>query len=343
MAANFKHLLVSDASRIRDSDAAVFPEIDNPVHFVWSYENFRYQDFFSVNNATAIDAPGERMPYYIYERWIPALRLASLLLDRARPFLERVMFAPVVTDSNGVPSLWEEWKPNPVSSLTFETELRDLSRTYRIYRCPSEHPSQPGHSFCGATDIVPKSHQRSTLIYSAVQDIFFDTVGRFYFDQCPVEDQENIFLMLAITLVHELAHAINFQRYLDCINLRGISTLPIGIFEPAYDRKDLLRGLGLRLEFELFGGEIQFPLASSANGNIAPATDGSKDLQIKLYDHHTGDLSHPYRLAPATVRSLFQRQSFVSFEGRQKLMILYLLPCTDNLRQVSTRKVSAQR
>ena len=173
------------------------------------------------------------------------------------------MFAPVLhptsPDTFTVPTLSDKWKPNPVSNLAFESELKNLARMYRIYRCPPAHPSQPGKDFCGATNIVAPSARQTRTIYSGIQDVMFHMVARFYFDQRPIGEQQNVFLIFALTLLHELAHAVNFKRYLDCINLRGVSGLPMGALEPAYRHHEVLRELGLRLEIELFGGEIRGP------------------------------------------------------------------------------------
>ena len=316
MVSYYQHVHVADPSRVRYSDAPNFADTDSPVHYIWSYANFRNKDFFEVSSETPIDAPDDRVPSYIYERWQPGLQLASLLLERAQHFLERVMFAPTVhptlDDPFPVPALSDEWKATPASSLAFEGELRELSKDYRIYRCPTEHPTQPGKDFCGVTDIRASGTGRRVIIYSAIHNVMFDHVGRYYFDQVPVDEQQNSFLVFAVTLVHELAHAINFKRYLDCINLRGISGLPVGSLEPAYRRHEVLRELGLRLEIDLFGGEIQVPHALDSTGKYLPITDGSQGLEISVYDQERGEMSRRYRLAKATVGSLFQQHNFSS-------------------------------
>ena len=154
----------------------------------------------------------------------------------------------------------------------------------------------------------------------------FHMVARFYFDQRSVEEQQNVFLTFAVTLLHELAHAINFKRYLDCINLRGVAGLPMGCLEPAYRRPEVLRELGLRLEIELFGGEIQVPFTLDANAEQTPVTDGSQGIEINLYDQRPGHMPRRYRLAQATVRSLFLRQTFIDAHGKQRLLMLHMLP-----------------
>lgn len=268
--ASYKHIHVTDSAKSRDSGTPNAFTDDTPIHYIWSYENLRDLEFFDVSSSTPVDSPDDPVPYYIHERWALGLRLATMLLERARPSLERVMFAPVLhptsPDTFAFPALAHKWRPNAVSSLTFESELKNLARIFRIYRCPPEHPSHPGKDFCGATKILAASARQTTIIYSGIQDVMFPMVARFYFDQRPIEEQRIVFLVLAVMLLHELAHAIKFRRYLGCINLKGGCGLPIGSLEPAYRPQELLRELCLRLEIEPFGGEIQFALALDANG-----------------------------------------------------------------------------
>ena len=237
------------------------------------------------------------------------------------------MFAPLeprsVRDALQVPTLLDDWEADEASILALETELRDLSRTYRIYRCPQEHPSQPGKDFCGATDLV--SVGRTATIYSGISEVMFHIVGRYYFDHLPLEEQQNMFVSLAITLVHELAHALNLKRYSSCIDLRGVSGLPIGSDEPLYRKGETIRELGLRLEIELFGGEIQVPISVDAKGRLVPIEDGSQGLDISIYECGNEDHAQRYRLAPVSVRALFQRRTFVDLNGQQRLLTLYLL------------------
>jgi hypothetical protein len=330
MTSAYKHVVVADPSRIRDTDSVTFGILNNPIHYIWSYDNFRNLPFFDVDHCTPIDSPKHQMPYYVYERLTPALRLATILLGRARSFLERVMFAPMLSptwrDPYPHPALSEDWCAGQESSIALEVQLNDLARTYRIYYCPGEHPSQPGHSFCGATDILLPVPGRSAIIYSGIDAAALEIVSRFYFDQRPIEEQQNLFLSLAITLVHELTHALHFKRYLQCINDGVLSRLPLGSEEPAYRPHERLRELGNRLEVEVFGGEISHPIALNSTGESEWVTDGSQGLNITTYDAREDRPCEQYRLAPSTVRSFFERQTWVIANGQHRLLKLYLLP-----------------
>ena len=56
MIAGYKHVYVADPTEIRDTDAVEFPVLDNRVHYIWAYDNFRTFGFFEVDSATSLDS-----------------------------------------------------------------------------------------------------------------------------------------------------------------------------------------------------------------------------------------------------------------------------------------------
>ncbi len=146
--------------------------------------------------------------------------------------------------------LLDEWHTGPVSRLAYEIGFRNLSRIYLIYIRPSEHPSHPGKSVCGTTDILALCAGQSGTVYSAIHNVIFDLTGRFYFDQSPIEDQPNLFLTFSINLTRELTRAIiNFKQFPASINLRDVLGLPVGALESAYNRREVHK----RVELEAGG------------------------------------------------------------------------------------------
>ena len=109
----------------------------NTVHSIWRYDNF----WLGHAELLALEEPGGvlavvgsdgRVRPETYQRMEPALQLATLLLQRARPFLMRLMFAELL--STGV--LDEAYQADSARETQYDTTMLELADN--VMTCTTE-------------------------------------------------------------------------------------------------------------------------------------------------------------------------------------------------------------
>lgn len=330
----YRHIHVTDHSTIPRPVSQKCSTLTNPIHYLWAEHKFKDFDRFKVDRMTDEHLTNSNITWVLYNRLKPGLQLATLLLDRARPFLERVMFAPLVRCSTNNPfplhALSDKWPCGLTDWAVFDRELRELSWTYRIYReSPTLHSKSADDMHWGATDIMFDESQTSHLIFSSIAACIFDVVDHRDWVLRPTEEQQSVLLVFAITLVHELTHALWMKRV--CSRpapWRDSIDLPLGLAgEPAFYPNETLTELGQRLELELFGGEAHNPFCAAPAGRLSNLDFSHENLLC--IDAENGEPAKLYRLASETVSSMFQQETYYRTPGKPHFFNLYLLPLND--------------
>ncbi|KIW20397.1 hypothetical protein PV08_00972 [Exophiala spinifera] len=199
-----------------------------PIHPLWRYSNFRNVTFKrepeTHPNLYEIDEPENNIDEVVYDRMKPGLRLATLFLEQATPELARIYYAglePVANAAGHPGQRLREWRDTPAKQRALNNELTRVAKWYRITKledqggdpqdvCPhikedtavTDLEYAPGH-----TRPLPIFWPRTSM--SEVWQAFFerrdwDTIGE--------TEKEIRLLLLAVTLIHELAHVVWFHR-----------------------------------------------------------------------------------------------------------------------------------
>ena len=208
--------------------------LDNPIHSIWAYRNWsraiRFQNVpaYLVDTNLVITAHHCRpLPIASYERLKPALRLASLFLEKSLPWLWSVLHAPY--QHSGTPpdktSLKHDFSPwTQEREIQVREALEDMSQRYFIIH----GINQEDLLACGATtystrqldsgllDIIEdpddvRSQYRSDQI-CAINFEFIEFICSANWRLVPLQWQKRVMFSLAQLLVHELCHSAVYYR-----------------------------------------------------------------------------------------------------------------------------------
>ena len=169
--------------------------LDNAIHDLWQQRNFRSEN--KAQGAHEYENPQGAMADTVYKRMMPALRLATLLHAMSTEYFRKIYRANVVNNT-----LDGNFKSDENDKAAYKTMLESLSNKMRIYmeirndptgRCP--------HGRCGlGPDYRP--------VYLELNSDYRDWYSRVDYDVLDIQRQNTIACSLAVTLVHEHAHAV---------------------------------------------------------------------------------------------------------------------------------------
>ena len=308
-----------------------------PIHPLFRREAFVA---FDINRHTASESrcPSQLQDMETYTRLQPALRLATQLIETGDHFLKRVAHASLIRAYPEAPisqSLLAHTYPF-VSATTWRKQLNDVADMYIIYTChsslglvhahthtrtraPSDsdphssnaYISSDGHPplFYGCTipTITPPSpFQPSAMqIRSALrEELIFELQHPRWYSH-PYPQRCAILITIAITLFHELVHAIWLYRFLpemaEQLQREERCDVPD---EPLANVNDVVQQneLGVVAEYEVFGCEMMMA-GRTGPGGCELRFDGRAGLVV----NGAGRL---WRVAEATLLELLEGRTW---------------------------------
>ena len=182
--------------------------LTNAVHPIWRYDKFwlgRLQLVALEEPAGALAMLGSDgpLPDEIYQKMEPALRLATLLLHRARPFLMRLMFAKLLP--SGI--LDEAYRAdNGVQEAQYNATMSELAQTVLI--CTPD-PSEEGEATTVRSLVGPG------LLYMTLHPRHYEALAAESWAAADFKDRHHHLWYIAVHLVHEIAHLVWSNRVLD--------------------------------------------------------------------------------------------------------------------------------
>ncbi|KAK4945241.1 hypothetical protein LTR10_015400 [Elasticomyces elasticus] len=195
------------------------------IHPIWRSEAFRlavYDDSLSVPE---LDRAEYDYSPEMYERMKPALKLATLFLKKSAPIMARIRYAPLSVyhiDGKGptFKALDEaSWRETPEKLKSFEQDLLRMCIPYRITAVSSDSPNvleidaaREGSHVCAISDLEFHHEHKVPLKVDFSQTAlgmqWLNFLRRPDWDTMDMDVKYKLLLSLALTLVHELAHAI---------------------------------------------------------------------------------------------------------------------------------------
>lgn len=249
-------------------------QLTNPIHPIWGSDNFfdgKIRNRLHRDGTYTLDGDEGLFEPLFYQDLEPAFQLATLLLERARPFHMRLMFAklfksrPSHTNTGApIPNFLDEtFQPTPRQEREYETILAELAQNHRFVTRVVEYGEDLVVGMATAVTITSRDlfAERAYPIYTAVNPALYDIVSNELWASQNSAARKRHFFMLANTLVHELTHLIWKDR-----GLRETDTLTRDK-EPCVNRTHVHNPyerwgpgceLGFALEYFLFGGKFQW-------------------------------------------------------------------------------------
>ena len=121
------------------------PVTNAHVNSFWRQENFRLGSFEDETRTLPLhsnplwDWQGGMVPDHIYHRMLPALRLATTMLEISLPFFMKVTYAEigycVDAEFSKIMIFDEGYEPNSHESREYYDELAKIAKYYRVW-CP---------------------------------------------------------------------------------------------------------------------------------------------------------------------------------------------------------------
>lgn len=194
-------------------ERALGSTLENDIHPLYQRLNFKASSLTDDTTGEEIGEPF--LEARVYERMLPAFRLASLLLDFSLPFLTKVFCADLVF-------VGEQYAFSPVYECTDADiqYVRDLlvewaDRT-RFYCRTPDPPVGPDELIMEAVSSVrtggrPFPTPARSLISIKLSTIEF--FGQENYDEIDIETKTSMLVQLAFVLVHEQAHAVFSHRW----------------------------------------------------------------------------------------------------------------------------------
>lgn len=266
--------------------------LTNPIHPIFQHQNFRAT---ALTHATTGTSPHEPiLPKQTYTRLLPALRLATHLLEFSLPFLAKVSFAPLIIPAQAqaqaqqTPGNYYALDPNFTCTPTHIQRIRALlagwaDRTRFYCNTPSAPRGDKAHTEVrtGGGQLLPTPAAQTVTSISQETIAFFSQQE---YDSLPTADTRTAHLVeLAFVLVHEQAHAVFHCRWAEDKTLSAIERAFIARVsprEPMYHVQYPARydELGFAWSAWVHGGSV----LGLEQGKAAPA--GGKLIFIRYPD-----------------------------------------------------------
>lgn len=183
--------------------------LKNDLHPLYRHFNFRA-------SALTADTTGEEgnepfLEVQVYERMVPALRLASLLLEFSLPFYTKIFCANIIFVGQQY-----AFDPTYESTDTDIQRVRDLlvevsDRTRFYCRTPFVAPDSPHHEIVlGSSEVRTGGEPLPTPAHSliGISKRTIDFFSQDGYGEIDAETKTSQLVQLAFVLVHEQAHAI---------------------------------------------------------------------------------------------------------------------------------------
>jgi len=275
------------------------------------------------------------LPVEIYRRMIPALQVASALMEQARPHLVKIYRAPVIyppgvtgdesinDPANPAPHyLDDRFKPKLADYAAFDDMIQDLIPVFRIFQLDRYNARMVGGSgsqVFGLTNserftasMPDGSTAHMVVSRSGIARDFFNELARGDWYQLPETQRQRVLVTLGITLLHEFVHVIWLERH----QVRFLHDLEIygtiyGPNEPLMDGGQRYQELGTAVESLILGGMIQFSTGAPDHPRYPNdgVFDGSEELHYS-YITPEGWPSGIFILTSASVAAFFDSRTW---------------------------------
>lgn len=319
------------AKQPKDEDVTL-SSLQNEVHPLWGRENFIRGTYWAdieelmptgrlLGGTTQSSLSKAR-----YDKLKPALQLATLFIQEARPAFLRIMFAKVI---NGV--LDQSYSATLEDELELNIILDGMSRRLRIYIAPLSEWEKDGEKWIRPWRASGEPHGCiQKWIGHPGQPIFMHLHSDFLINLSPSNHKQAItttlqehYLHLAHTCIHELAHAVNLER--DCGELyqavteynrrmfktfhcfRGRNKLCWTREEPLFQLTDKKRELGYAVDSYLYAGVTRLRSDYGAPSKYVP---GMRWVSSDPLYNQGGPIV--YRITPESISRLFDAATWVN-------------------------------
>ncbi|KAK4923412.1 hypothetical protein LTR66_016526 [Elasticomyces elasticus] len=235
---------------------------DNHVHPFFAPERFSNIQVYDDTPAAFLNHPINPDFYALLK---PALCLATVLLKKSQPFLLRVLYAPVVpteqTNRMGQADtvFHPQFQPNVFDYQNFEDDLARLMDRTRI--CWLSAGQLETSATAGSTTSYHMSWVHSNDGDSVVYRVGISTallrqLTDASWHRRPATQKAAVYVLIAITLIHETCHLLFFYRNRVMVNhYRLAGATPPQIIEPMIlPRK--CNELGFAWEHWMLGGSL---------------------------------------------------------------------------------------
>ncbi|POS71344.1 hypothetical protein DHEL01_v210261 [Diaporthe helianthi] len=189
------------AFALSSEERALGAGLENNVHPLYRRINFRASALTAEK--TRVEEDEQFVKMQVYERMIPAFRLASLLLGFILPFYTKVFCADIIF-------VGQQYALNPTYECT-DTDAQRYSVCRPSVTGRSDRPSHAGGKSQRRAIPNPGSPARSLIGINESTIQFFSQDGYDGVDTGAKTSQ--IYVQLAFVLVHEQAQAMFNQKY----------------------------------------------------------------------------------------------------------------------------------
>lgn len=264
---------VGDLAFVGDPNLTV-NHLTYPVHPVWAYPNWSHN--IRVKNVPRVDgkkslertlekgeqrARCKKLPFDVFQRMLPALRLASLFLEKSLPWFWNLRYAPYKPFGKKKETELEldegEWTAAKESQI--RSDLNSTAQRYfllhGVYGWDLNATAVSCSILANVDGDVPENPyedayviwwQRRAHLLTSVAKESIDFIGGQQWLDLPLAIQQRDLFQFASLLVHELAHIVVLARGQDAL----INN------EPYFRREEPHREAGFSWEYYMFGGII---------------------------------------------------------------------------------------
>jgi hypothetical protein len=249
------HNVVSSEDEVSDFPLHSYHDLEGfPIHQIWQPERFRFTSLFEQVPLPELDTAEHDFPTELYDRMVPGLRLATLILEKILPDLARIRFGEfeTMTSTGNIEDrvlTSRHIVPESETSL-MRQELNEMC-DYRIGFLPD--PDSDGATTY-KVEINPSD--KAVYVQSAIGISWLKYLSSpdWNDDTQHLYDRNGRYVVLACLLIHELAHAVWCQRMLPLAKDEVARTgkISINFPEPKFTSSDIYREVGYAVELQIF-------------------------------------------------------------------------------------------
>lgn len=294
---------------------------------------FRKEIFSNVEINEKWDSPLDAFPVAddFYDRLRPALKLATAMLKRSRDFWVLVSKAPITIDpATQTKCFTPKYLNQNLRPFYSEIDkaLELMAQTTRVcwFETDTNQPLEPaGETLPSYVPCIDHRPYRLRL-RMALCDSLVAALADPNFDNKPAVEQCAVYINIAITLLHELAHCLHLHRHREEL-ITGYETFGRLQMPPEPSlAPSLQRELGFMFEISLMGGVVRTGHYEHINAEgrpiYRPQYDGTKGLQLHLPAANCRTHEEGYTISENSIVALLHENTW-----RPRASVpLYLIP-----------------
>lgn len=321
------HNFVSSPSRTDSPqpNLPTFPPLEGfKIHPLWRIEAFRVALYDDLLPLTVLDSPQYSFSTILYERMEPALKLATLFLRMTLPDLAKVRYGTFRSEGSGFRTdrvLTDYWRATGNKLQSFERELERMCRYYRITVVgKGEHGSPHGHVETAITGCIGNEANwpdyNPVIVQSGITIDWLHFLTAENWDTLDAAEKYSRYVLIATTLLHELAHAIWCHRMLHPVNneYRRTGQITVDRPEPRFACINGFEELGYAVELQLFGGLLAFPHFGTPT-TAEMVFEQTRDRLLLTIVDIDGRAAGVHPLTTDTIFSLFCPETWISSDA----------------------------